>query len=240
MSKDGHYSGSLGVVTDVSDRKKYEAALELANKKLNLLNEVTRHDALNQLSVLTGWLEVAHEVASEPPVQEYLKKMSNAAETMKRQLNFTGDYQKMGITKPEWIEVKTAFLNGTVGFSPSNISKSIQVEGLEVLADPMLEKVFHNLVDDSFRHGHKITKIGIRYEESDDRLLLIYEDNGIGIPKEEKKKLFQRGVGKHSGYGLFMVREILGITGMAIAEVGEPGKGVRFEITVPRSRYRFS
>jgi PAS domain S-box-containing protein len=240
MSKDGHYAGSLGVVTDISDRKRYEAALELANKKLNLLNEVTRHDALNQLSVLTGWLEVAHEIASEPQVQEYLKKMSNATETMRRQLDFTGDYQKMGITKPEWIEVKTAFLNGTEGFNPSDISKSIQVEGLEVLADTMLEKVFHNLVDDSFRHGHKTTKIGIRYEESDDRLLLIYEDNGIGIPKEEKKKLFQRGIGKHSGYGLFMVREILGITGMAIAEVGEPGKGVRFEITVPRGRYRFS
>jgi PAS domain S-box-containing protein len=240
MDKTGHYSGALGVVTDISDRKRYQDALEVANQKLNLLNQVTRHDALNQLSVMTGWLEVARETASEPPVQEYLKKISNAAETMRRHLDFTGDYQKMGVAKPEWIEVKTAFINGTSGFGHSNISKSVQVEGLDVLADPMFEKVFNNLVDNSLRHGDKVTKVGIRYEELDDRLSIIYEDDGVGIPKEEKEKMFQRGRGKHSGYGLFMVKEILGITGITIAEVGTPGKGVRFEISVPRGKYRFS
>jgi len=240
MDKSGHYSGALGVVTDVSDRKRYEDALEVANQKLNLLNQVTRHDALNQLSVMTGWLEVAQEIASEPPVQEYLKKISNSAETMRRHLDFTSDYQKMGVAKPEWIEVKTAFINGTSGFGQGNISKSVQVEGLDVLADPMFEKVFNNLVDNSIRHGDKVTKVGIRYEELDDRLSIVYEDDGVGIPKEEKEKMFQRGRGKHSGYGLFMVKEILGITGITIAEVGTPGKGARFEISVPRGKYRFS
>ncbi|MBU0684593.1 MAG: PAS domain S-box protein [Thermoplasmatota archaeon] len=238
--KAGRYSGALGVVTDISDRKRHEAVLEVANRKLNLLNHVTRHDALNQLSVLIGWLQLAQETASEPPVQEYLKKIWNAAEIMRKQLDFTGDYQKMGVAKPEWIDVKTAVLNGISGLSPSNISKSVQVEGLEVLADLMFEKVFNNLVDNSLRHGGKVTKIGIRYEESDDRLSIVYEDDGVGIPTEEKEKLFQRGRGKHSGYGLFMVKEILGITGITITETGKPGKGARFVISIPRGAYRIS
>ncbi|MCJ7463182.1 MAG: PAS domain S-box protein, partial [Thermoplasmata archaeon] len=123
--KDGDFSGSLAVVTDMTDRKMYEEALEVANQKLNLLGQVTRHDALNQLAVLMGWLQIAQESVAEPPVQEYIKNMRTAAETVIRQLDFTGDYQKMGVAKPEWIDVKTAFLSGIAGFSPSKLAKSV-------------------------------------------------------------------------------------------------------------------
>ena len=228
------------IAKNVTERKKYEDAIESANQKLNLLGEVTRHDALNQLAVLIGWLQIAQESVAEPPVQEYLKNVWNAAETMRKQLDFAGEYQKMGVAKPEWIDVKTAFLNGTAGFSPNNISKSVQVDGLQVFADPMFEKVFNNLVDNSLRHGEKVTKIEIRYEESDDGLTIIYEDDGVGIPTDEKEKLYRRGRGKHLGYGLFMVKEILDITGITIAETGKPSIGVRFEISIPRGGYRIS
>jgi hypothetical protein len=39
---------------------------------------------------------------------------------------------------------------------------------------------------------------------------------------------------------LFLSQEILSITGITIAETGIPGKGARFEITVPKGAYRFS
>ena len=54
-----------------------------------------------------------------------------------------------------------------------------------------------------------------------------------------KKHLFKRGYGKNTGFGLFLIREILSITGITIDENGEPGKGARFEITVPNGTYRF-
>jgi signal transduction histidine kinase len=236
--KDGGYSGSLAVVSDITDRKRYEEALEIANQKLNLLGQVTRHDALNQLAVLMGWLQIAQEFVTEPPVQEYIKNMRTAAETVIRQLDFTGDYQRMGVAKPEWIDVKTAFLNGTAGFSPSELAMSVHVDGLEVYADTMFEKVFHNLADNSIRHGKKVTEIRVHYKKNEDELLLFYEDDGDGIPKEEKEKLFQRGRGKHSGYGLFMVSAILGITGITIEENGIPGRGVRFEMHIPSNGFR--
>jgi signal transduction histidine kinase len=64
------------------------------------------------------------------------------------------------------------------------------------------------------------------------------ENDGNGIPNAEKELIFRRGYGKNTGLGLFLVREILGITGMTIRETGDPGKGALFEITVPEGVYR--
>jgi len=52
--------------------------------------------------------------------------------------------------------------------------------------------------------------------------------------------LFERSVGQNIHFGLFFVRECLLLSGMTIAETGEPGKDARFEITVPKGMYRFN
>jgi PAS domain S-box-containing protein len=228
----------LIVVRNITASKRAEEALEVANQKLNLLGQVTRHDAMNQLAVLMGWLEIAQESVTEPPVQDYIKNMRTAAETVIKQLDFTGDYQKMGVAKPEWIDVKTAFLNGIAGFSPSKLAKSVHVDGLRVYADTMFEKVFHNLADNSIRHGKKVTEIRVHYKMQGNDLLLFYEDDGVGVPADEKDRIFLRGMGTHTGFGLFMVRAILGITGITIEENGKPDHGVRFEMRVPYGSYK--
>ena len=71
-------------------------------------------------------------------------------------------------------------------------------------------------------------------------LVCSYEDNGRGIPQENKPHLFECGVGKHRGLGMFLTREILAITGLTIIENGEFGKGVRFESIVPDAAYYFT
>ncbi|MDP2796375.1 MAG: hypothetical protein Q8N94_02545 [Methanoregula sp.] len=50
--------------------------------------------------------------------------------------------------------------------------------------------------------------------------------------------MFERSYGKHTGFGLFLAKEILSITGLVITETGEPGKGARFGISVPKGKYR--
>ncbi len=68
--------------------------------------------------------------------------------------------------------------------------------------------------------------------------ILIVADDGVGVPLADKERIFERGFGRNTGLGLFLVREILGITGMSIRETGEPGKGARFEVTVPKGMFR--
>ncbi|MCX6691513.1 MAG: ATP-binding protein, partial [Methanoregula sp.] len=91
----------------------------------------------------------------------------------------------------------------------------------------------------SLRYGEKVTSISLYYEKTPDNLIIIYEDNGIGIKKEDKEKIFRRGSGKRSGFGLFFSREILSLTGITMKESGEPGSGARFEITIPAGMFRF-
>ena len=110
---------------------------------------------------------------------------------------------------------------------------------MEIFADPLIVKVFFNLMENSLRHGERVTQMSFSSRESEEGLVITYRDNGVGISADDKKKLFQKGFGKHTGLGLFLSREILAITGITITENGEPGKGVQFEITVPPGAFRF-
>ena len=110
--------------------------------------------------------------------------------------------------------------------------------GTEVFADPLVVKVFYNLMDNAVRYGGQITTIRFSEEEHDGYHAVVCEDDGVGIPVEEKEKIFERGFGKNTGLGLFLSREILAITGITIRETGEPGRGARFEIVVPKGMYR--
>jgi signal transduction histidine kinase len=80
--------------------------------------------------------------------------------------------------------------------------------------------------------------VTVRCEREPDGLLILVEDDGNGIPIDEKEKIFGRGYGKNTGLGLFLAREILSITGITIRETGIPGKGARFEMLVPKGSFR--
>ena len=110
--------------------------------------------------------------------------------------------------------------------------------GLEVFADPLIAKVFHNLIHNALRHGGDLTTIRFSHEEQDGVRFLVCEDDGVGIPAEMKKKLFTEGFGKDHGLGLFLCREILSITGIVITEEGEPGQGAKFVMTMPQNGLR--
>jgi signal transduction histidine kinase len=86
--------------------------------------------------------------------------------------------------------------------------------------------------------GHELTKIRIYTRTSEESLILIVEDNGAGIPFDRKEKIFEFSSDRGARFGLFLIREILGYTGIVITETGQPGKGAKFEILVPRGKFR--
>jgi signal transduction histidine kinase len=100
--------------------------------------------------------------------------------------------------------------------------------------------VFYNLVENSLRHGETLTRVRLSSIENPGGLSIIYEDNGVGVPDDVKEKIFRREFFKNTGYGLFLTREILGITNITICENGIQGGGARFEIVVLKERYRIA
>ncbi|MFZ0005141.1 MAG: PAS domain-containing sensor histidine kinase [Methanoregula sp.] len=225
---------------DITDNKLSHASLTQANKKLNLLNNITRHDILNQLSALHGFIELSKQKITDPQLISYLEKEEQAANAIRSQILFTRDYQNIGVHSPQWHNVAETVSLALASVDLHSILVDIRVPPVEIYADPLLEKVFYNLIDNSIRHGNQVSKIDFSSHESEAGLILTYCDNGAGISMEDKERIFQKGFGKNTGLGLFLTREILAITGLTITETGVPGKGARFEIVVLKEAYRFS
>jgi PAS domain S-box-containing protein len=241
MISDRSEPAILSVITDITERKAAEDALARANKKLNILSSITRHDIRNQLSALKSYLSLSKETLNDTSrVAGYIQKEETISDTIERQINFTGTYQDMGVTAPAWQNVQAGVLRAVAALPMRDVKAEVDRTDLEVYADPLFEKVSYNLIDNALRYGgDRLTTIRITSQETGAGLVLCYEDDGAGISPDDKKHLFERGFGKNTGLGLFLSREILSITGITIAETGEPGKGARFEITVPKGEYRF-
>ena len=234
------FSKILISIIDISDLKRIDKALRQANKQLNLLSSITRHDILNQLMALKGYLELSQRVIDNPEtLSGYIKKEQQAANTIEHQITFTRDYQELGVAAPEWQNVNASIKKAVAGLLMRDIHVDVDAKNPEIFADRLFEKVFYNLIDNALRYGGEEMKtIRFSSQESDARLTILCEDDGVGISPDEKKHLFVRGFGKNTGLGLFLSREILLITGITITENGTQGKGARFEITVPKGMWR--
>jgi PAS domain S-box-containing protein len=237
-SRNTRVKGRMVLIRDITKQKQTETALFEARKKLSLLSSITRHDILNQVTSLLLHIEVAKESETDRDVQDWLAKQEDAVVNIQHQVEFARDYEDLGVLPPQWMNVNAIFTHLKPAMDARGIAFDSAAGSVELFADPLLERVFYNLVDNSIRHGEHVTAICLHYENIGDGLTLIYEDNGVGIPQLQKARIFERGVGRQTGLGLFLVVEILGITGITIRECGEPGKGARFEVRVPPGQFR--
>lgn len=226
---------------EIAERLKVEKALAEANKKLQLMASITRHDLLNQLTAMREYLELSVANRAKDMGTAWAN-VASATAVVNQTINtveFTGEYQKIGVKSPVWHNAKKL-----VGMSEKYTNPgAVRVintlpEMLEIYADPLVMKVFSNLIDNALRYGKTITTITFRYEEDAGGAKIICEDDGVGIPENEKEKIFMYEYGLNTGLGLFLAREILSITGITITEAGVAGKGARFEIHCPRNTLR--
>lgn len=234
---DGSLMTSI-IIRNITERKEREDSLRLAHQQLSLLNQVTRHDMINQLTIMEGYLALLESTDLKTNQTDYLRKLKTSTDMLKRQVEFTRQYQEIGTEPPRWLRLSdlvkkvavTLDLNGLAVIGP-NIEVWIK-------ADPMLEKVVYNLIENAVRHGRGATKLVISIKEGERGTVVAFQDDGPGIEDVDRARLFEPGYGKHTGFGLFMSREILRMTGLDIMENGRNGCGARFEILVPKDMVR--
>lgn len=216
-----------------------ENSLMNANRKLGLLSGITRHDILNQIHALNMISTLLKEVVgNDKKTEQPLRIMDDVINTMENQISFTREYEALGSKTAEWMNVGS--LVSEVMETPDfrQIDTEVAIESLEVFADPLLKRVIYNLFDNAVRHG-EVSRMTVSFQKEGDGGVLIFEDDGRGVADNMKEKIFWKKIGKNTGLGLFLVREILSITGMSISETGKAGVGARFEIRVPDGSYRF-
>ena len=239
FDSNGKFIRVMGVMRDISSRRRVEEALRQANRKLNLLSSITRHDINNQLLVVNGFVGLLQGEVDDPSLSDYFSRITTANSRIADMIQFTKEYENIGVEAPVWHDLAGMLNTLAEGILPEGISLTGNLPpGTEVFADPMLRKAFFNLLDNSVRHGQRVTGIRVSSRQSGNDLVVVLEDDGVGIPSGDKERIFEQGFGKNTGLGLFLVREILSLTGISIKETGEEGVGARFEMLVPRGVYR--
>ena len=177
-------------------------------------------------------------IAPENGALKYLKRIETTVEQVTRIFEFAAAYEKIGLEELVPVNLEKT-VEEAVSLFPEQqkVSVNNECKGLSVLADSLLKQVIYNLIDNSLKHGKKNTTIKVYYEQAGSSgLHLVYEDDGVGIPTENKSKLFCEGVstGGSTGYGLFLIRKLMNVYGWTINETGEAGKEAKFVITIPK------
>ncbi len=219
--------------------KASEEALRNVSRKLAVISSITRDNINDQLTLLIGFLHILEKKQPDPSLREYFMKAGTAAQRISQMIQFSHEYEKIGIEAPLWYDIHNLVRSEAKHAPLGQIEVKTNIRaGMEVFAYPLIAKVFYNLIDNAVRYGGKITIIRFSLQESGDEQVLVCEDDGDGVPASVKEKIFDREFGKNTGLGLFLSREILSVTGITIKETGKPGKGARFEMTVPKGAWR--
>lgn len=205
------------------------------NDKLNTIIGITYHDITNQLIVLNGSIQLLSMQSLDDRGRELLARMKRSLDIISRTLENSKDYVKVGASAPVWQEVKPLLDS----LNRSKIAISSQIDGLSIYADPLLPKVFFNLLDNAEKHGINADQVTVSWKRGDDGLQLIWEDNGSGITAAKKAKLFKKDPDGERVHGLYLISKILKMTGIGIEEAGPPHEGARFVMKVPPDAYRF-
>jgi signal transduction histidine kinase len=208
------------------------------NEKLGVVGSLTRHDVRNKLSTVTGYAYLLKKKHAEKiDVVEGLSKMEQAVKDSIKIFDFAKLYEQLGTKELTYVDVEKAINEAVALFSGSMPKINNECQGLTVLADSFLRQLFYNFIDNTNKYGQKTTVIRIYYEKTgENSLKLIYEDDGFGIPLENKKNLFKEGfsTGGSTGFGLFLTKKMIDVYGWRIIEEGEPGKGAKFVISIPK------
>ena len=244
---EGRLSGYVAIYKDITKLKDAEEhlkemnkSLEVTNEKLHVVGSLTRHDVRNKLVVVTGNAYLLRKrLTNDPDAIECLGSVETAVREAVRIFDFAAAYERLAVEELAYVDVKKT-VHKAVGLFPDlkGVKITNDCGGLTLLADSLLRQLFYNLIDDSLKYGEKLTQIRIRYEKSEDQLKLVYEDDGVGISKDAKPKLFSEGFtsGKGSGYGLYLIKRMMEVYGWTISETGTHGKGAQFTINIPKAK----
>ena len=238
--REGIFKGAQVTIHDITERKAAEEALKKANTKLSLLSGITRHDIKNQIMALNGYVDLLKMQINDSSSDSMFAKIKEISSHITKMINFTKEYEQIGLLKPIWQNAKNLADNAVADAMPGDVKLTNKIpDNLEIFADPMISKIFYNLIDNAVRHETGVSEITFSAVKNNDNIVIACQDNGTGIDDREKERVFEQGYGKNTGFGLHISREILDITGIEIKEKGEYKKGARFELTVPKVHFRF-
>jgi hypothetical protein len=199
----------------------------------NSLNAKLRHDMLNQLTAILGYLELSEDLVADPMLKDFCQKEQQAAEKIREKLILTREYQKIGLTEGSWVTLASLIAELCSEAGCNYLQLVINVPDLKIFADSALKLAIVKIIENVPEHAPEATLLRFGFTSSDTGGILSIEDNGKGIPETQKTRIFDLGFGKNGGNGLFLSEKLLNIYGISLRETGAEGTSARFDLTIP-------
>ncbi|KAB2838677.1 MAG: sensor histidine kinase, partial [Melioribacteraceae bacterium] len=235
--------------------KKAQKQLEELNATKDKLFSIIGHDLKNPFGTLINFSEMLMEDYLELTDEEkitYIHMINEASQTGHEILDNLLQWSKTQSGKLEFlpkkvelneiVEANIALLKSAASHKGIEIFSAVN-GGTEVFADKvMLKTVFRNLIGNAIKFSHKGGTIKIDSKSNGEFVEIVVSDNGVGMSKAAKEKLFNPTVfnstagtanEQGTGLGLLLCKEFVEKNGGKIWVESEEGKGSDFKFTIP-------
>jgi PAS domain S-box-containing protein len=254
------FSGTAGIIRDVSDRKERKRELERKNERLQAFADTISHDLRNPLNVAMGQLGLARNEEDDPHLQAVGRALERMDDLIEELLTLTRQGRRIDDTRPvEIASVATAAWDtAATAEAELNVEADSTIEADPTRFREVLENLFRNSVEHGSTGSEERSSSGNRPEAGDSRTEsgdavehaqptvtvsvgeldgtpgFYVEDDGRGIPPAERERVLEAGYttdAGSTGYGLNIVEEIADAHGWTLAiREGDDG-GARFEFS---------
>ena len=214
-----------------------------------LLNQKTIHDWRNNETSINGYFGLMEAVLEEETdlskVKETIGKYCRKCQTILAQNDLLRKESKtiheINFSQPGWVlfgEIASELKRRYSKKKDLSFLNKIPND-IEMYVDKVsFMDIMDIFIDNSGRHGQRVSRITLSFIKDGGSVRLVYEDNGVGVVPENKEKIFQRGFGGNTGLGLYLARELMTMFGWTIVETGKFGEGAVFEVQLPSWGYR--
>ena len=231
VTEDGEVTSLVVSARDITERKEREKTIRERNETLEDVASFLSHDMRTPLTTARGRMEMAAETDDE----EHFEKAFAALDRLEEMLTDMTDVLRTGdvVGETEEVELEESVEEVTETVqAPESISFDVTDSPTVVCDEEALRRLLENLVSNSVEHDGEGVEILVGETEDG----FYYEDDGSGIPENNREDVFKPGYttkkgSEGTGMGLASVRQIVVAHGWEIdVHDAEELEGVRFEI----------
>ena len=212
------------------------------------------HELKTPLTSISGFAEIIQDgFVKEEDIKKFAGRIYREAQRLIRLVEDTIKISQLdeGENPYEWENTDLYLIAKNVCSNLKEIAEKkdvhLYIDGERMICRtvrPILEEVLYNLCDNGIKYNKQNGTVTISLIDLGDDIQIAVEDNGIGIPREDRNRVFERfyRVDKsHSkeiggtGLGLSIVKHGVGFLGGTLGMISEENKGTRITITLPKN-----